>query len=395
MRVKNNLHQCNSWYRLWRFAVVALGVLILSACHAPLRTGVSDSRSPALPYAETPCLAENSPALPCPAQACPPDMVMAPGLAVAMPRSGNCRAWANDEFLVDGGDFDPQVRVRPDWEVLGLTPEETVAHFDTLDGQTIVEPSNRVCIYAPRFCAVRKIEGVVQNEKVDRLGDVNKPVQLVRCDEVQEPISSKQHLQPIRNAHVQPPLAFRTKQGDGAISTSIGPKAFQNEFKPYENLEVIRTGIAKLSECAWLAAGIDNAITWSDVQAVQVILDEKTAQTDVGVQTAQVTYTVDQPPANPKLRLIKIASTRAAKPGEIIEFTLRFDNVGNQLIGNVTVIDNLTTRLEYVSDSSQCNLPAEFIVKKNNVGSDILRWELADPLDKGHGGIIRFKCRVR
>lgn len=377
----------DTWPRVWRLFVVALGTLILCACRAPMHTANMDSHSPALPY---PGQIYADQACPPGMMACPPEMATA-----CMSRSGNCRPYANDEFIVDGGDFDPQVRVRADWEVLGLTPEETVAHFDTLDGQTIVEPSNRVCIYAPRFSAVRKIEGVLQNDQTEQLGDINKPVQLVSCDETLEPISSKQQVEPIRNTGDQPPLAFISKQGDGAVSTVVGPRSFQDGFQPYENIELIRTGTADLSESAWLAKGSDAAITWSSDQAVQIILDRVTAQTDVGVQKAQVTYTVDQPPANPKLRLIKIASTKTAKPGDIIDFTLRFDNVGNQLIGNVTIIDNLTTRLEYVADSAQCNLPGEFIVKKNTVGSDILRWELKDPLDKAKGGIIRFKCLVR
>ncbi len=371
-----------NWPRVWRLFVVAMGTLILCACRAPMHTATTDSYSPALP---------------CPDQACPPGMMHCPPgmMASAMPRSGNCRPWANDEFIVDGGDFDPQVRVRDDWEVLGLTPEETVAHFDTLDGRTLVEPSNRICIYAPRFSAVRNVIGVMQNDQIDRVGGINKPVQLVRYDEIQEPISSKQHIQPIRRTGEQPPLAFISKQGDGAVSKAVGPRSFQDAFQPYENIKIIRAGVADLAENAWLVQGVDAAITWSYDQAVQVSLDKQTAQTDVGIQDSQVTYTVDQPPANPIRRLIKSASTKPAKPGDIVDFTLRFDNVGNQLIGNVTIIDNLTTRLEYVAHSVQCNLPSEFIIKKNTVGSDILRWELKEPLDKGAGGIIRFQCRVR
>ncbi|MEA1951176.1 MAG: hypothetical protein U9N87_07315 [Planctomycetota bacterium] len=393
--------QHETWPRVWRLFVVAMGTLILCACRAPMHTAVMDSSCPSQG-----CIGAGSPALPCPGQvytpemmACPPEMGQRqcpPAMPVAgMPRTGKCRRCANDEFLIDGGDMHPEVRVRDDWEVLGLTPEETVAHFDTLDGRTLVEPSNRVCIYAPRFRAVRKIEGIVQNEQTDQLGDINKPVQLVRCDEIIEPISSKQQVEPVRDTVDQPPLAFISKQGDGAMSVVVGPLSFQDAFQPYENIDIIRTGEADLSESAWLAKGADAAITWSYDQAVQIILDKQTAQTDVGVQKAQVTYTVDMPPANPKLRLVKIASTKTAKPGETVDFTLRFDNVGNQLIGNVTIIDNLTTRLEYVADSAQCSLPGKFIVKKNDVGSDILRWELKDPLNKGKGGIIRFKCRVR
>ena len=59
--------------------------------------------------------------------------------------------WPYDEYIFDGGDNDGQVRVRDDWSLLGLDPEDTVAHYDTLDGRTIVKPTHRVCIYAPPF----------------------------------------------------------------------------------------------------------------------------------------------------------------------------------------------------------------------------------------------------
>ena len=61
----------------------------------------------------------------------------------------------------------------------------------------------------------------------------------------------------------------------------------------------------------------------------------------------------DRRPDNPRLRLIKLASCGHAQPGEEIEFTLRFDNIGDQTIGNVTIVDNLTTRLEYVPELGQ------------------------------------------
>ena len=38
--------------------------------------------------------------------------------------------------------------------------------------------------------------------------------------------------------------------------------------------------------------------------------------------------------------------TQFANPGDEVDFTLRFDNVGNQPIGNVTIVDDLTGRLE-------------------------------------------------
>ena len=92
---------------------------------------------------------------------------------------------------------------------------------------------------------------------------------------------------------------------------------------------------------------------------------------------------------------MKIASTPFAAPGDEVEFTLRFDNVGNQVIGNVTIVDNLGTRLEYVDESAQCSLDAQFSTQPNEGDSLALRWEISDPLPAGKGGIIRFRCRVR
>ena len=100
-------------------------------------------------------------------------------------------------------------------------------------------------------------------------------------------------------------------------------------------------------------------------------------------------------PGEPKLRVIKVASTGAAAPGEEVAFTLRFDNVGDQPIDQVTVIDNLTTRLEYVKDSAECDLDAEFKTDENNGDSLTVSWTIKEPIKPGEGGIIRFRCRVR
>ena len=93
--------------------------------------------------------------------------------------------------------------------------------------------------------------------------------------------------------------------------------------------------------------------------------------------------------------MCKLASTGNALPGQIVEFTLRFDNIGDQVIGNVTIVDNLSPRLAYVADSARCTLDANFSTEPNNDGSDILRWEITDPLQPGDGGILQFKCTVR
>ena len=94
------------------------------------------------------------------------------------------------------------------------------------------------------------------------------------------------------------------------------------------------------------------------------------------------------------LRVTKVASKIAAELGEEVEFTIRFDNLSSKPVGNVTLVDNLTGRLQYVPGSAECSLKATFIEKKNEGGSLLLRWEVTDPVKPFKGGIIRFKCKV-
>jgi uncharacterized repeat protein (TIGR01451 family) len=144
-----------------------------------------------------------------------------------------------------------------------------------------------------------------------------------------------------------------------------------------------------------LARSHQAAVAWSHEQAVQVILDLKGAMAAVKDEQVGTVFTATVPPGNPKLRIIKLASTPYALPGEEVWFTLRFDNVGNQTIGNVTIIDSLSTRLEYVEGSAQCSREGKFSTQPNEGESLVVCCELAKPLEVGKGGVIRFCCRVR
>jgi len=303
--------------------------------------------------------------------------------------------WPHDEYLCDGGDAAPRATVRGDWEIRGLNVEDTIAHFDTVDGRRLVAPSNRVCIYSPRFAAVRQVASLKQNEQRDPWAGVHQPLTLVSHDELQIAATSKQHLQAEAEIGRKLPTIYHTKQGDGAMSTVNGPIAFQDAFLAREVPSAVRQGTLQESEMAWLARGVNAAITWSQPEGVQVMIDRTRAAAEVSDRQLATVYTVDRPPAHPRLRVIKLASTEFAEPGETVDFTILFDNVGDQVIGNVTLIDNLTTRLEYVPDSAQCSVPAQFSTQPNEGESLALRWEITDPLQPGQRGEIRFRCRVR
>jgi uncharacterized repeat protein (TIGR01451 family) len=158
---------------------------------------------------------------------------------------------------------------------------------------------------------------------------------------------------------------------------------------------LIMRGQYDAHEKARLAERVAAAETWTINQAVQIIIDGKPAVEAKGLAKPQesVVYETD---GHPCLRICKIADKSEALPGEIINFTLRFDNVGDQEIGNVTIIDHLMPRLEYVADSAESTVKAEFKTEQKLPAETlVLRWEVTDPLKVNEGGIIRFQARVR
>lgn len=334
--------------------------------------------------------------------ACAAETPYGPPVAAGVPTGpwsppGLAGPWPRDEYLADGGDRGVKAMVRPDWEIRGLNTQDTIAHYDTIDGRTIVQPSNRVYIYSPRFGAVRQVVSLRQNDQADGWAHVRQRDAMILSDETQVIASSKQHLQPSR--HVSRDLAgvYRGRQSDGAVSAEVGLNSFQQGvFQPFEAMCAIRLGKIESSEMAWLSRGVQAAVTWTNNEAVQVIIDRQRAAAEISDRRLATVYRIEEPPSLPKLRIIKVASTQAAQPGETVDFTIRFDNIGNQPIGNVTIIDNLTTRLEFVPESDQCSIEDhQFLTQPNEGDSLSLRWEINAPMMSGEGGIIRFQCRVR
>jgi len=387
---------------VWLLLVLP-SVLILSSCRAP--GGNAPLGGPPCPALPPEAYSGVAPMQTPPGIDLPPQQTPVPAYTTApwQPPGIAAAPWPAGEYLVDGGDRGQPARVMPDWEVRGLDVEDTIAHYDTLDGRRVVEPSNQVCLYSPRFSAVRHVVSVRQNEQMRTSSGIYQPVGPARADEVLGPRSSEQNIQAARQTSRDLANVYRSRRGEGEISDQRGPRAFQQDmFKPYEDLAAIRTGRYNAAEMARLAKGVDAAITWTHNLGVLVVIDHQRAAEEVSDHKAESVFTVDQPPAHPKLRIIKVASTASAAPGETVDFTLRFENTGNQVIGNVTIIDNLTTRLEYVPETATCTsssdgrpMKANFLTEANEGDSLALRWEIADPMLPGEGGIIRFTCRVR
>lgn len=306
---------------------------------------------------------------------------------------GLARPWPPEEYLRDGGDRRRPADGRS--ELSGVEPEDAVAHCETADGRKLVVPSNEVRLYSPRFGAVRQVLSLAANEERSRAGGVHKREGLDAPTRLQIVAAAKQHVQLGDQSAARPPLAFYTRQGDGVLSEALPVRAFQDRFKPYENLALIRYGIYEQEEALLLARASEAALAWTHNAAVQVILDATGALAEVKYDASLAVYTVCTPPGIPRLRLVKTASTSAAASGEEVDFTFRFDNIGEETLVRVVIIDNLCSRLEYVPDSAQCSLEARFSTAANEDDSLSIRCELVEPLKPGEGGILRFRCRVR
>ncbi len=303
--------------------------------------------------------------------------------------------WPDLETIHDGGDGRYRTQVQPDFSLDGLEPGDTVGHFDTLDGQVVVQPSNRVQIYAPRFASVRAVLDLQQQMHVAQATGVHTQQGTRQRRSTQPVWTSAQDYQAVAGVGVRRLEQYRRTQYPGRVSQRLLPFSASGKLLPFENLGIIQRGEFIQAEKARLALGVQAAASWSHDKAVQIFIGDKQANAVAGARKLQTTYQVKTPKGTARLRVVKIASKQAARPGEEIHFTIRFDNVGTQVIGNVTIVDNLVARLEYVEGSAQCSLKADFFTQKNEVGSLVLRWEIIDPLEPGQGGVIRFRCRVR
>jgi uncharacterized repeat protein (TIGR01451 family) len=303
--------------------------------------------------------------------------------------------WPADEFVCDGGDLNNDVHVKQNWDVVGLDQEDTIAHYDTLDGATEVSRSNCVCIYSPRFAAVRKVTSPIHYEAHERMAGVELPTKLNIHEEQRGAKTAVQPERVIAQLGLDQAQKFRDQTRGIGVDQATTLVLTREGFLPHEEMLFIQRGQFDAHEKARLANSIAAAITWTDNQAVQVVIDGQPAVEGKGLAEPQETI-VYELLGKPRLRICKIADKSEAKPGEIVTFTLRFDNVGDQRIGNVTIIDHLTPRLEYVEGSASSTLKADFKPSEQLPGETlVLRWEIADPLAVNEGGVVRFQARVR
>lgn len=305
----------------------------------------------------------------------------------------NVRCVDPQEYIFDGGDREPLVRIRDDMTQSGLDPEDTVIQYTTANGQTFAQSGCRVAIYAPRFASVRKRTGPQTAELALRPQTSIQPDGPGIVREQLPPISIMKPVAPVAKDAVRVVEAFRDRQRPLPSEMILPMGVVSDAFKPFEDLDIIRLGDLLGTDPAKLALAAAAARAWSNVEELKVLVDGQEAVVETDIKQSQETVTYEFKGA--RIRLCKVASEQIASPGDVISFTIRFDNVGDSPLKNLVLSDSLAPRLEYVDASQQTSMPASFSAIPNEAGSKVLRWEFENPIKPGEGGIVRFDAKVR
>ncbi len=303
-----------------------------------------------------------------------------------------------DEYLCDGGDRGVPAAAGTNGHVGGIDPRDTVVGFDIgVKGRTQarVLPTNVVCIYAPRFAEVRVSNGPNQNVDIQQI-QTNK--YLTKESQTSVLARSKRLVQ-----NQSPELARERRRASGLKgrlqadekSNNRGPSAFAGQVMPITNLQQQTPELTRMRQKAGL---IKEKVRLDGIKTVEgpIISGHVDGLSQaVRVWGPHQMTGVEVPPDRPGLAVIKRVSVSEAEPGDTVSYVIIYRNMGNTPINNVSIVDSLLPRLEYVKGTSRGPEGTGFETAINSVGSTELRWQLPGVLAPGAVGHVSFDAIVR
>ncbi len=188
-----------------------------------------------------------------------------------------------------------------------------------------------------------------------------------------------------------------TEQQQAAVGqTSIARRSYQADQSIPGYRQRNHDGQFEQSDEARIAYQIQAAAIWSHTQFPVIAIREQSAHASKSaIKPEEYIGVEDKRKTEGNLQLIKLADKKNAKSGDVITFTIKYENVGDFDVEGIKVVDNLTPRLEYIHDSATSDRKGRLVVEDNQEGSLILTFEVDEPV-KGHqGGVVTFQARVR
>jgi uncharacterized repeat protein (TIGR01451 family) len=309
------------------------------------------------------------------------------------------RRWLpRDEYLCDGGDQGQPAGVGGDGNLKGIDPRDAVMKFDVglADRtQARVLPTNRVCLYAPRFAEVRISTGT--NEAIE----VHAP-SLNRALDKSAQTESRSHSRRLVQNQAAELARLRRRAQD--LDGRVFPGVDSNMRGPdmYHNIQQVRIGSqkqpAEIARNRVKPAQFKEKLRLDGIKTVEspvmTGLVEGASQAVMSWQPHVMTG-VETPPNRPGMAIIKRVSAAEAEPGDRVTFVITYRNMGNTPIRSAAIVDSLLPRLEYVKGSAKGPQGTTFTSAENRVGSTELKWDIPGVIAPGASGEVSFQAVVR
>jgi uncharacterized repeat protein (TIGR01451 family) len=301
-----------------------------------------------------------------------------------------------DEYLYDGGDREDSAAMHARLRS-GIESEDTVAGYVDGTGTAKTVASNRVAIYAPRFGSVRSVTGLVADTKIDKASGARDAITIgnLKTGRMAQENIAETALTEVENHN----------RVDGIISRKPAMQS-QNRHRPVQSTKVdeghegrVASGVQTFNrrQAFVLAQQRQNAEIWTREQFPVITASTDSASEVAAVFKVQQKVGLEDQNRGGVLHLVKLADRESAMIGDVIRFTIRFENTGDLNLHDVRIVDNLTPRLEYVEGSATIDEqhPGAVMVEPNGEGSSVLTFTLDGPLQGHKTGVITFEARVR
>ena len=314
--------------------------------------------------------------------------------AVPRPQNAPEPLYYGDEYICDGGDEGAPVHYHG-LEMQGVETEDTVVEFHDNHGERRVQPSNQICIYAPRFAAVSSATAPIAGTQIAKVAGAHDG-QSVGGFNAKMRIDENRHVDQLEAMRLRTRASgLDHEQTDNMFDATQSVAVHAKLINLYEARKFITDGLYVTDEQPVIADGMAAAGVWSRDLFPIISATDITGQ-QVSTVTKVEAYTGVEDPRGPgQLRVVKMANKSVAEIGDTIEFTIRIDNLGGLELKEVVLVDNLTPRLEYVDGSATNTIDGELLVEDNGEGSSKLTFRLAEPLQGKTGGVLKFQCLVR
>lgn len=321
----------------------------------------------------------------------------AESLRVPMVTQDQMIEWAKqypEEYLYDGGDRSNPVHYSEFFRE-GLDTEDTVVEYTDKDGQRHTKPTNRVAVYAPRFGAVRTITAPTESLAVNNLASTASRTPVVGFENRVNSINHNKSEAIVGLQMDARPSGFEHQSVPGGFLQEVKPGLHDLTLATYQNTLFVRTGKWDQTESARLGYGLQAALRWTRENNPVIISESLSGVEATSMFKAAEIVGIEEKGIKGELRIVKLADKQVASSGDIITFTIRYDNLGDKELFHIQIIDNLTPRLEFVEESGDSDRAGRLDVEDNGEGSLVLKFVLDDPLPGRTGGVVTFKAKVR